>query len=147
MRIAYAAMAWTGLYVASKVSYALDGRLGVTGGPRVSPDSYQVYGPGEVALAQWANAGSALLIIAVLIIGRLSLPGRWPRRILLALHWLVTAMAAVGGVGMLGTGLFTDRGGALFGGYCSVWAVLLFLSTRELQRRPTRELPLRAVPR
>ncbi|MEQ4715501.1 hypothetical protein [Nonomuraea sp. B19D2] len=35
MRIAYAAMAWTGLYVASKVSYALEGRLGFTGGPHV----------------------------------------------------------------------------------------------------------------
>ncbi|MFI7638978.1 hypothetical protein [Nonomuraea sp. NPDC049400] len=27
MRIAHAAMAWTGLYVVSKVSYALEGRL------------------------------------------------------------------------------------------------------------------------
>ncbi|GAA2393676.1 hypothetical protein [Nonomuraea africana] len=145
MKIAYAAMAWTGLYVASKVSFALDGRLGFTGGPRVSPDSYQAYGPGEVALAQWANAGSGLLIIAVLLLGRLDLSGRWPRRILLTLHWLFTAMAAVGGVGMLGTGLFTDRGGALFGGYCAVWAVLLFLTTRDLHRRPARQRALRAV--
>ncbi|MFE3450454.1 hypothetical protein ACFXJ8_16125 [Nonomuraea sp. NPDC059194] len=140
MKIAYAAMAWSGLYVASKVLYALEGRLGVTGGPHVSPDSYQAYGPGEVSMAQWANAGSGLFIIAVLLLGLLNWSGRWPRRILLTLHWLFTAMAAVGGVGMLATGLFTDRGGALFGGYCAVWAVLLYLSTRELHRRPTREL-------
>jgi hypothetical protein len=141
MKIAYAAMAWTGLYVASKVTYALDGRLGFTGGPSVSPASYEAYGPGEVALAQWANAGSALLIVGVLFLGTRAWQGRWARRALLAVHWLCTAIATVGGIGMLGTGLFTDRGGALFGGYCAVWAILLFLATRDLHRSAAAERP------
>jgi hypothetical protein len=44
-------------------------------------------------------------------------------------------MAAVGGVGMLGGAVLSDRGGATFGAYCVVWAVLLFLATRDLWRR------------
>ncbi|MEV1246022.1 hypothetical protein ACIBO2_57150 [Nonomuraea sp. NPDC050022] len=134
----YAAMGWTGLYVVSKVFFALEGRLGVTGGPHVAPESYQSYGPGEVASAQWANAGSGVLIIVLLLAAQVRFDSRWPRLVLLVLLWLCTAMAAVGAVGMLGGALLTDRGGAVFGGYCTVWAVLLFLATRELQRRPLR---------
>ncbi|WP_433517303.1 hypothetical protein ACQP2T_18190 [Nonomuraea sp. CA-143628] len=134
----YAAMGWTGLYVVSKVFFALEGRLGVTGGPHVAPESYQGYGPGEVGSAQWANAGSGLLIIVFLLAAQVRFDSRWRRVVLLLLLWLCTAMAAVGAVGMLGGALLTDRGGAVFGGYCAVWAVLLFLATRDLQRRPLR---------
>ncbi|MEU7894933.1 hypothetical protein AB0B45_19005 [Nonomuraea sp. NPDC049152] len=138
MRSAYAAIAWTGLYVASKVHFALEGRLGVTGGPRVSPQSYQPFGPGEVALAQWANAACGLVVVVILLAGRLPLRGRWPRVVLSASHWVCTAAALVGAVGMLGGALLTDRGGAVFGGYCAVWAALLFLATRDLRRRAPR---------
>ncbi|MEV6151469.1 hypothetical protein AB0L53_14100 [Nonomuraea sp. NPDC052129] len=113
----YAAMGWTGLYVVSKVFFALEGRLGVTGGPHVAPESYQGYEPGEVASAQWANAGSGLLIIMFLLAAQVRFDRRWPRVVLLVLLWLCTAMAAVGAVGMLGGALLTDRGGAVFGGY------------------------------
>ncbi|MER6952116.1 hypothetical protein ABT294_49720 [Nonomuraea sp. NPDC000554] len=136
MRIGYAAMGWTGLYVVSKVYFALEGRLGVTGGPRVSPESYQAYGPGEVALAQWANAGSGLLVIGIVLAARVRFRRRWARLGVLVLLWLCTAMAAAGAVGMLGGALLTDRGGAVFGGYCAVWTVLLFLTARDVQRRP-----------
>ncbi|WP_433256880.1 hypothetical protein ACQPYK_18790 [Streptosporangium sp. CA-135522] len=138
MRNAYAAIAWTGLYVASKVHFALEERLGVTGGPHVSPESYQAFGAGEVALAQWGNAASGLLIGGILLAGRLPLRGRWPRMVRLVLHWACTAIATVGAVGMLGGALLTDRGGAVFGGYCAVWAALLFLATRDLRIRDTR---------
>ncbi|MCF6474291.1 hypothetical protein FAF44_38815 [Nonomuraea sp. MG754425] len=144
------AIGWTGLYVASKIVYALEGRLGVTGGPVVSPDSYLAYGVGEVALAQWANAGSGALVMAVLLAGRLRLGARrrswrrpderarrWTSRLLPGAHRLCAAMAAIGAVGMLGGALLTDRGGALFGGYCAVWATLLVLATRDLPRHGT----------
>ncbi|MBF8194406.1 hypothetical protein ITP53_53875 [Nonomuraea sp. K274] len=137
MRIANVAIGWTGLYVASKVMYALDERLGVTGGPRVSPDSYLAYGPGEVAWAQWANAGSGVLVMGIVLAGLFRFTGRWPYLVVLAAHWARTAVAAVGGVGMLGGALITDRGGAVFGGYCLVWAVLLLFATRALRQRHT----------
>ncbi|SEG99829.1 hypothetical protein SAMN05444920_114105 [Nonomuraea solani] len=135
MKIADAGIAWTGLYVASKVVFALEERLGVTGGPKVSPDGYLTYGPGEVASAQWANAGSGVLIMAILLAGRFRFRGRWTYRVTLAAHWLCTAVAAVGAAGMLGGAVLTDRGGAIFGAYCAVWAVLLCLATVDLRRR------------
>ncbi|MEV0387352.1 hypothetical protein [Nonomuraea sp. NPDC050643] len=135
MKSADAGIAWTGLYVASKVVFALEGRLGVSGGPEVPPDAYLAYGPGEVASAQWANAGSGVLVMVILLVGRFRVRGRWPYRGVLAAHWLGTAVAAAGAVGMLGGAVLTGRGGAAFGAYCAVWAALLFLATRDLRRR------------
>ncbi|MEO3791681.1 hypothetical protein ABGB14_15860 [Nonomuraea sp. B10E15] len=142
MRIVMAGVAWTGLYVASKVVYALEGKLGVTGGPQVSPDSYLAYGPGQVALAQWGNVASGVVIMAILLAGRIRFTGRLPYLVVLWAHWVCTAVAAVGAVGMTGGALVTDRGGALFGAYCAVWAVLLFLATRDVRRGHHARRPL-----
>lgn len=133
--VVWAAVGWTALYVASKVHLALEERLGVMGGPRVAADSYRDYGPGEVAQAQWANAVAGALIVGVLVAALFTARHRWPRRILLALLAVCTAMAAAGAIGMLGGAIFTERGGAVFGGYCAVWAVLLFLAGRDVHRR------------
>ncbi|MFC4062001.1 hypothetical protein ACFOWE_27180 [Planomonospora corallina] len=131
----WAAIGWTLLYVASKVHFALEERLGVTGGPRVSPQDHLAYGPGEVALAQWANAASGLLIVLLLALSLAPVRRRPWRRALLVLLWACAAMAAAGAVGMTGGALLTDRGGALFGAYCAVWAVLLGLSALAFHRR------------
>ncbi|TDB92838.1 hypothetical protein E1267_43670, partial [Nonomuraea longispora] len=96
MRIVMAGIAWTGLYVASKVVYALEGRLGVTGGPQVSPNSYDAYGPGEVALAQWGNVASGVVIMAILLAGRIRFTRRLPYLVVLWLHGACRAVAAVG---------------------------------------------------
>ncbi|MFI7642619.1 hypothetical protein [Nonomuraea sp. NPDC049400] len=132
---AWAAASWTLLYVASKIHFALTDRLGVTGGPHVAPESYLKYGPGEVARAQWANAASALFVAALVLASLAPIRRPFLRRAMAALLWLCTAMAAAGGIGMTGGTLLTDRGGALFGGYCAVWAVLLCLATRSFHRR------------
>ncbi|MEV0618983.1 hypothetical protein AB0I81_37085 [Nonomuraea sp. NPDC050404] len=135
MKFADAGIAWTGLYVASKVVFALEGLLGVTGGPAVSPDSYLAYGPGEVAAAQWANAGAGVFVMAVLLAGRFGIGRRWAYLGVLGAHWLCAAVALVGAVGMVGGAVLTDRGGAVFGAYCAVWAALLFLAAHDLRRR------------
>ncbi|MFB4277934.1 MULTISPECIES: hypothetical protein [unclassified Nonomuraea] len=141
MKIADAGIAWTGLYVASKVVFALEGRLGVTGGPRVSPDAYLAYGPGEVALAQWGNAGAGVLVMVILLAGRLRIRRRWPYAGVLTAHWLCAAVAAAGAAGMLGGAALTDRGGAAFGAYCAGWAALLLLAARDLRRRGVTRSP------
>ncbi|MBG0823914.1 hypothetical protein HS048_24660 [Planomonospora sp. ID91781] len=133
--IAWAAIGWTSLYVVSKVHFALEGRLGVTGGPRVAPEEYLGYGPGQVALAQWGNAASGLIIISLLAVSLAPVRRRLWRRMLLVLLWVCAAMAAAGAVGMTGGALLSDRGGALFGAYCVVWAVLLGLAALAFQRR------------
>ncbi|WP_156056063.1 hypothetical protein [Streptosporangium roseum] len=129
------AIGWTLLYMASKVHFALAERLGVTGGPRVAAEAYRDYGPGEVAQAQWANAAAGVLIVVLLLASLTPIRRRLPRWTLLVLLWLCSAMAAAGAAGMLGKAVLTDRGGAVFGDYCAVWAVLLVLATLGFHRR------------
>ncbi|MEV4473676.1 hypothetical protein [Nonomuraea sp. NPDC049504] len=139
MKVADVGIAWTALYVASKITYALEGRLGVTGGPVVQPESNLSYGPGEVASAQWANAAFGVVVMAILLAGRLRLGrarARWAHVTVVTGHWLCGLMAAAGAVGMVGGALFTNRGGAVFGLYCGVWGALIALSARDLRRRP-----------
>jgi hypothetical protein len=125
---ASAAACWTLLYVASKVHFALTGRLGVTGGPAVPAECYAAFGPGEVAAAQWGNAavglaGVALLLLPLLPARRVN---RWVLTVPLAAFSL---MALAGAVGMLGRAVLTDAGGATFGAYSAVWAVLIGAAT------------------
>ncbi len=134
-RWAVAAALWSLFYVASKVAYALDGRLGVTGGPRVAADSYAAYGPGEVAAAQWANAGVGLG--AALLFALCALPSarRVPRWLSLPLLGGVAAMVLAGAVGMVVRDLSAGSGGTFFGLYCLVWGVLATGVTVGLARR------------
>lgn len=121
---ALGAATWTLLYVASKVHYASEELLGVTGGPHVPASHYADYGPGEVAAAQWANAAVGLLIVLLFALCALPLTRRLPRILLSVLVGLVALGTTAGAVGMLGRAALTDSGGAAFGGYCLVWAVL-----------------------
>ncbi|MFC4563323.1 hypothetical protein ACFO4E_15780 [Nocardiopsis mangrovi] len=118
------AAAWTLLYVGSKVHYALEGRLGVTGGPEVAAGSYDAYGPGDVAGAQWANAAVGLTVVLLFAFCRTPRARRLPRWAVLPAVGAVALMAAAGAVGMLVRAAATDAGGAVFGGYCLVWTVL-----------------------
>lgn len=119
----------------SKVVYALDGRLGVTGGPEVEAASYTGYGSGEVAAAQWANAGVGAAILVLFVLCALPLADRFPKWLLAVPVGLVTVVAVAGAVGMTGRALLTAAGGALFGGYCAVWAVLGAAVLTTLLRR------------
>lgn len=134
-RWAWAAAVWTLPYVASKVVYALNGRLGVTGGPEVDAASYADYGPGEVAAAQWANAGVGVAVLVLFVLCALPFAARLPRWSLAVPVGLFTAVAVAGAVGMTGRAVLTDSGGALFGGYCAVWAVPAAMVLTRLLRR------------
>ncbi|GAB3466277.1 hypothetical protein GCM10027570_55370 [Streptomonospora sediminis] len=134
-RWAIGAAGWTLLYVASKISYALDGRLGVTGGPRVADADYAAYGSGEVAAAQWANAGVGAAVVLLFALCALPAARRLPRWLPAVGVGAVALMAVAGAVGMLGRAVFTDAGGALFGSYCLVWALLAVAVLRGLLGR------------
>ncbi|GAA4952163.1 hypothetical protein GCM10023224_41070 [Streptomonospora halophila] len=127
-----AAAAWTAPYVASKVHYALDGRLGVTGGPRVPESGYAAYGPGEAAAAQWANAGVGAAALLLFAAGALPAVRRAPRWLPALPVGAAALVAAAGAIGMTGRAIATDAGGALFGAYCLVWTVLALGVLREL---------------
>ncbi|SEE90402.1 hypothetical protein SAMN04488561_3274 [Jiangella alba] len=134
-RWAVAAMAWTMLYVASKVDYAVRERLGVTGGPEVGPASYDTYGPGDVAWAQGSNAGVGLLGIALLAAPLLPVSRRLPRRVLAAPLAAITLLALAGGIGMIARAITSDVGGMLFGAYCLIWAALIAMTTKQVATR------------
>ncbi|MDT0328910.1 hypothetical protein [Nocardiopsis lambiniae] len=121
---AVAAASWSLLYVVSKVEYALAGRPGVTGGPEVGAASYAAHGPGEVAAAQWANAGVGLVVVLLFAACALPAARRAPRWLSLPPVGAVALMATVGAVVMVGRDVFTGSGGTPFGLYCPVWAVL-----------------------
>lgn len=123
-RWAVAAALWSLLYVASKVQYALAGRLGVTGGPEVPADSYAGFGPGAVAAAQWANAGVGLAVALLFLLCSLPAARRAPLWLSLPPVGAVALMALAGAVGMVYRDLATGVGGTVFGLYCLVWAVL-----------------------
>ena len=131
--LAPAASAWTMLYVLSKVYYAVTGTLGVTGGPVVPLARYAAYAPGEVAAAQWANAGLGLLA-AGLLLGATRFPAGWNRWLLTVPMATVFLSATAGALGMVARDLLTGSGGAVFGAWCAVWAVLVGAATRAHHR-------------
>lgn len=118
------AAGWSALYVASKIHFALDGRIGVTGGPAVPTSHYADYGPGEVAPAQWGNAAVGAAIVLLFVFCLLPVALRVNRWIVLVPLVAVVLTALLGAVGMLGRALLSDSGGAVFGCYCLVWAAL-----------------------
>ena len=79
---------------------------------------------GEVAAAQWANAGVGLLGVVLLMLP-LWFPARWNRWWLTVPVAAVFVMAAAGAVGMIVRDALTGSGGTWFGLYCAVWAVLV----------------------
>lgn len=123
-RWAVAAALWSLLYVASKVEYALAGRLGVTGGPEVPAETYAGFGPGEVAAAQWGNVGIGLAVALLFALCALPAARRAPRWLTLPLVGAVALMGLAGAVGMIARDLLTGSGGTVFGLYCLVWAAL-----------------------
>lgn len=127
-------MAWTMLYVASKVDYAMDGRLGVTGGPEVDPASYDTYGAGDVAAAQWSNAAVGLLGVALLAVPLLPMSRRLPRWVVLTPLIAFALLALAGGIGMIARAMTSDVGGAMFGAYCLIWAALIAMSAKHVPR-------------
>jgi hypothetical protein len=131
------AAGWTALYVASKVHLATTGTLGVTGGPAVTAADYADYGPGEVAAAQWANAGVGVLAVLLVLAPLLPAAARARRRwVLLVPLWALALMTAAGAVGMLGRALLTDAGGAPFGLYCLGWTALVGATAVAYHRLP-----------
>lgn len=94
---AYAAVGFALVYVAYKVWFAVEGRLGVPGGPAVDAATYAQVG--NVALAQLGNAALALVAAGL----ALATINRWgvPRWLLAPACWLVAIMFCLGVIAVL----------------------------------------------
>ncbi|WP_157552843.1 hypothetical protein [Jiangella gansuensis] len=122
------------LYVASMVGHAIHGRLGVTGGPEVDPASYDTYGAGDVAAAQWSNAAVGLLGVVLLAVPLLPVSRRLPRWVVLTPFIVFALLALAGGNGMIARAMTSDVGGAVFGAYCLIWAALIAMTAKHMPR-------------
>lgn len=123
--ISIAAAVWSSLYVISKISYAVRGRLGVTGGPDVSADAYAGYEPGAVTAAQWGNAGIGVIVLGLVLLPLLPAARTLNRWILTIGLGLIAGLLLLGTAAFLGRALLTDAGGLPFGLYCLVWTALV----------------------
>jgi hypothetical protein len=114
--------AGTLLYIAAKVHYAIEGRLGIHGGPHVAPEAYADHG--NVAAAQWANAGVAMLLLGLVLLPLAPFTRSWPSWTLVVPISLASLAMLTAGVGFLVRAV-TGDGGVVAGAYIVLWAVLL----------------------
>jgi hypothetical protein len=126
---------WAVPYVASKVDLALQGELGVHGGPRVVASDYAPYGSSAaVSAAQGANAAAGLLILALSLLPALPFARRISRWVIaVPLACVAASHLAVAGIMLSGA---ADRGGILFVIYLLIWAGLLISLAVAVVRRP-----------
>lgn len=113
------------LYAAAKAQYAVEGRLGIHGGPEVSDAERALYANAEqISLAQWGNAAVGILILTITLLPLIPNVRRWNRWIL-AVPLLLIGIGLIGiGVFMIANGVATGTGGLLFGSYSTAWGLL-----------------------
>ena len=115
-------------YVVAKIQFAVQGRLGIHGGPRITDaDRSQYESSQQISIAQWTNVAVGVLILAVTLLPLLGHTRRWPRRLLAGPLMLIgTGLIGTGGY-MIINGAIAGVGGYPFGGYAVVWGVLVWV--------------------
>ncbi|WP_139416870.1 hypothetical protein [Agromyces laixinhei] len=123
--VAVAAACWALPYIVSKAHHAMQGRLGVHGGPAVTPEDAAEYGgAAEISAAQWGNAAVAVLIAVLVLLPLGPVTHRWNR-------WLrtlpvIVAAAFLAGMSLLfGMRVIAGDGGLPFTLYMIVWTALV----------------------
>lgn len=113
------------LYSAMKAQFALEGRLGIHGGPEVGDAERSLYADTtQISLAQWGNAAVGILILAttlLLLLPRMRRRNPW----ILAVPLLLIGIGLAGiGVYMIINGVTAGIGGYPFGIFSTVWGLL-----------------------
>jgi hypothetical protein len=123
--LAIAATCWAIPYFASKILHALQGRLGVHGGPTITSESYAQYGgAAEISAAQWDNVAVAVLITALALLPVVPVTHRW-NRWLRTLPVIVAAVFLVSMSLLFGMRVIAGDGGLPFTLYMVFWTVLV----------------------
>lgn len=110
------------LYIAAKAQFALEGRLGIHGGPAVTEAERAKYADTErISQAQWANAAIGVLILAVDLLPLV--PETRSRRPLAFVipPALLGALLTAFGIFILVGSRHSERGGHRFGIFCVIW--------------------------
>lgn len=123
--VAVAAACWAVPYIVSKVQHAMQGRLGVHGGPAVTPeDAAQYGGAAEISAAQWGNAAVAVVIVGLLLLPLVPVTHRW-NRWLRTLPVIVAAAFLAGMAVLFGMRVIAGDGGLPFTLYMIAWTALV----------------------
>lgn len=123
--LAIAATCWAIPYFVSKIVHALQGQLGVHGGPTITNESYAQYGgAAEISAAQWGNVAVAALITALALLPVVPVTRRW-NRWLRTLPVIVAAVVLVAMSLLFGMRVVSGDGGLPFTLYMVVWTVLV----------------------
>lgn len=130
-----AASAFSLPYIASKVVHALQARLGVHGGPIVTDTNTAAFGsPGEIAAAQWGNAGIGVVIALVTVLPLAAWTRRWRRPIAaIPLACIGVSLLALGIV-MLVRAIALGLGGVLFAVYLLIWSAMECVAAARVAR-------------
>lgn len=136
--VAIAATCWAVPYIASKVHHAVQGKLGVHGGPTVTAeDAAQYGGAAEISAAQWGNVAVAVLIVALTLSPLAPAVHRW-NRWLRPLPVTIAAVFLAGMTVLFGMRVTVGDGGLPFTLYMTVWTALvcaLIPASLTLRRR------------
>lgn len=140
--VALVAACWAVPYIGSKIHYALQGKLGVFGGPVITAaDTARYAGPDAISRAQCGNVAVGVLIAAITLLPLAPFTRRWNRWRRAIGVMLVAALVTVMALLFL-TRLISGDGGLLFTLYLFAWSGLLWwtaiLSVRRTERSPTR---------
>ncbi|WP_020576785.1 hypothetical protein [Actinopolymorpha alba] len=130
-------------YIASKIQFAIEGKLGIHGGPRVTPADYARFGNTDaVAAAQWGNVAVGVLFLLITLVPLTPLAARLNR-------WIIAVPLIAIGCFLLSFGLggviraaTTELGGGIFGGYLLLWSVAVgLLAAAQLSAGRARQHP------
>lgn len=125
------------VYTGQKGYYAAQGRLGIPGGPPVTPSQYT--DGSDVALAQWTLASLGLLTAVIALAAVRPWGGLVPRPLLLLGLWGTVAPAAAAQMHVAHEVLFGSAGPAGWSGRAAVqgvaalclWVAMAWLFTRR----------------
>lgn len=128
---------FTVFYIAGKIQFALEGRLGIHGGPAVTEaERAQYVNEAQISLAQGANAAVGMLILVAVVLPVAPVSRRWhPLTLSIPLALLAAALTAIGVFTLVGS-VTDERGGHLFGTFCTLWGLsILLLATLRTDQR------------
>ncbi|WP_404962429.1 hypothetical protein [Streptomyces sp. 147326] len=133
---AYASATLQLIYAGQKGYYAVQGRLGIPGGPSVPASQYAEVS--DVALAQWTLASLGLLSAVIALAAVRPWGGLVPRPLLLLGLWGTVVPAVAGQIHVAGEVLFASgpagwSGGAAVQGFAGLglWLAMAWFFTRR----------------
>lgn len=123
---------WAVPYIGSKIHFAIQGKLGVYGGPVITAaDTAKYGGAAAIAQAQWGNVVVGIVFATLTLLPLAPFARRWNRWIRAVPVMVVATFVALMTVLFLSR-LLAGDGGLVFTIYLAVWSGLLWLLASQV---------------